>query len=102
VGRFVHDLNKELIPLGVRVKVITPHSKGEKLKEVVDGVKIIRFKYLPENFEINYSAISDEVSKSSKGLFKVFLMTVGFFLNSFLECLKEKPDILHAHWAFPA
>ena len=90
VGSFIHDLNKELISLGVIVKVITPHSKGEKLKEVVDGVKIIRFKYSPENFEINYSAISDEVSKSRKGLFKVFLMTGGFFLNSFLECLKER------------
>jgi len=102
VARFVHDLNKELIPLGVRVKVITPHSKSEKLNEVVDGVKIIRFKYSPENFEINSSAISDEVSKSRIGLFKVFLMTWGFFLTSFFECLKEKPDVLHAHWAFPA
>jgi len=101
-ARFVHDLNKELIPLGVRVKVITPHAKGEKLIEVVDGVKIIRFKYSTENFEINSLAISDEVSKSKKGLFKVFLMTCGFFLCSFFECLKEKPDIFHAHWAFPA
>jgi len=102
VARFVHDLNKELIPLDVNVKVITPHSKGEKLNEVLDGVKIIRFKYSPENFEINSSAISDEVSKSRIGLFKVFLMTCGFFLNTFFECLKEKPDVLHAHWAFPA
>jgi len=101
-ARFVHDLNKELILLGVNVKVITPHSKGEKLIEVLDGVKIIRFKYSPENFEINSSAISDEVSKSRKGLFKVFLMTCGFFLKTFFECLKEKPDVLHAHWAFPA
>jgi len=99
--RFVHGLNKELIPLGVSVKVITPHSKGEKLKEIVDGVKIIRFKYCPENFEINSSFITDDVSKSRKGLFKVLLMTLGFFSKTFIECLKEKPDIFHAHWAFP-
>jgi len=102
VSKFVHGLNKELIPLGVRIKTITPHSKGEKLKQVVDGVNVLRFKYLPENFEINSSAISDEVSKSRIGLFKVFLMTLGFFIFSYFECLKEKPDILHGHWAFPA
>ncbi len=28
--RFVHDLNKELVPLGINVKTITPHSLGEK------------------------------------------------------------------------
>ena len=67
--RFVHDLNKELIPLGIHVKTITPHSLGEKSKEVIDGVKVYRFKYLPEKYEINSSSISDEVSKSKKGIF---------------------------------
>jgi len=100
-SRFVHDLNKELILLGIQVKTITPHSTGEKTKEVIDGVDVRRFKYLPEKYEINSSSISDEVSKSEKGLFKIIFLTLGFFIFSFFECLKEKPDIIHAHWAFP-
>ena len=101
VNIFVHGLNKELIPLGVKIKTITPHSKGEKLKEIIDGVKVLRFKYSPEHFEISSSSISDEVSKSTIGLFKVFLLTLNFFIFLYFECLKEKPDILHGHWAFP-
>ena len=46
----VHDLNKELILLGINVKTITPHSTGEKTKEVIDGVNVYRFKYLPEKY----------------------------------------------------
>ena len=99
--RFVHDLNKELILLGIQVKTITPHSSGEKSKEVIDGVKVHRFKYLPERYEINSSSISDEVSKSEKGIFKIIFLTLGFFIFSYFECLKEKPDIIHGHWAFP-
>jgi len=98
---FVHVLNKELVRIGIKIKTLTPHSKGEKSKELVDGVKIIRFRYLPEDYEINSSAISDEVSKSRIGLFKVFLMSLSFFIFTYFECLKERPDVLHGHWAFP-
>jgi len=98
---FVHVLNKELILLGIQVKTITPHSTGQKTTEVIDGVNVHRFKYLPEKYEINSSSISDEVSKSQKGIFKIIFLTLGFFIFTFFKCLKEKPDIIHANWAFP-
>jgi hypothetical protein len=50
--QFVHLLNKELVKLGFDIKTITPHSKGLTTKEVIDTVRIKRFRYLPENSEI--------------------------------------------------
>lgn len=99
-NQFVHILNKELVKLGIKIKTITPHAKNLLTEEKIDGVHVKRFRYLPEKYEIN-SAISDEVSKTRIGFFKIFIMSVNFFVFTFFECLKEKPDILHGHWAFP-
>lgn len=100
--RFVHVLNKELVKLGVDVKTITPHTKGSLTKEVMDSVLIRRFRYLPETYEIipNISII-EAVAKSRSSFIKVLIMTIIFFIFTFFQCLKEKPDILHGHWAFP-
>lgn len=101
--KFVHVLNKELVKLGVDVKTITPHTKGSLTKEVMDSVLIRRFRYLPENYEISPSiSIIEAVAKSKSSFIKVITMTVIFFIFTFFECLKEKPDILHGHWAFPS
>jgi len=98
--QFVHVLNKELVNQGLKIKTITPHSKNLPTVETIDDVIVRRFKYLPERYEIGSSAIS-EVSKSKAGFFKVSLIAGIFSIFTFFECLKEKPDILHGHWAFP-
>jgi len=98
--QFVHLLNKELVNQGMKIKTITPHSKNLLTTETIDKVTVRRFRYLPERYEIGFSAIS-EVSKSKVGFFKVILIANIFCIFTFFECLKEKPDILHGHWAFP-
>lgn len=99
--KFVHIVNRELAKLGVSVKVITPHSKGSKTKQVMDSVIIKRFRYLPENFELNYSSVAEEASKSKFGMIKIVFLTLGLIFSTIAECIKEKPDIIHGHWAFP-
>jgi len=99
--RFVHNLNKELVKLGVEVKVITPHTKGALTTEIMDSVLIRRFKYLPESFELKDRSIPDEIKQSSFGKIKVVFMFTFFFVFTLFECLKEKPDIIHGQWAFP-
>jgi len=96
----VHILNKEFVNLGINVTAITPHQKGSIVKETVDGVRIFRFKYLPEKYEIGTTPIA-ESSKSKVGIFKIILMSIAFSFITFSKCLKEKPDIFHGHWAFP-
>lgn len=99
--KFVHVINKELVKLGLQVKTITPHSKDSMTTEILDSVIVRRFKYLPQNYEFNYSSIPDEISKSKIGNLKLILMVFAFFMFSFYECIKEKPDVFHAHWSFP-
>ena len=98
---FVHTLNKELVILGLDVKVIAPHSKGSKSQETMDSVRIIRFRYLPENYEINEASIAEALSSSKFGTIKVIFMITSFFFSAFFESLKDKPDIFHGQWAFP-
>lgn len=99
--RFVHLINVELSKLGIKVKTITPHSKNSLTSEEMDSVSIRRFKFLPEEYEFNYSSIPDEIRKSKFGYLKMMIMGFTFFWFTFFECLREKPEIIHAHWAFP-
>jgi glycosyltransferase involved in cell wall biosynthesis len=99
--QFVHVLNKELVNHGVKIKTITPHSKNLLTTERIDQVIVRRFRYLPERYEIGSIAIS-EVFKSKLGFVKISLLAGVFDIFTFFECLKERPDILHGHWAFPS
>jgi len=99
-SHFVHVLNYELVKNGLEVKTITPHSKGSPTRETRDGVIIRRFRYLPERFQLNELTLP-EVSSSKIGGMKIFFLVCGFFIFTFSECIKQKPDILHGHWAFP-
>lgn len=99
--KFVHVLNRELVKLGVDVLTITPHSKDSLTKEIVDSVPVKRFRYLPENYEIHSTSIFDAVTKSKTSFMKVLTMMTVFFFVTFAKCLRQRPDILHAHWAFP-
>ena len=67
----------------------------------MDSVIIKRFKYLPEKYEIGFVNITELISSSKIGLIKGIMMFLGFFFVTFFECLKERPDVIHGHWAFP-
>jgi len=100
--KFVHVLNSELVKLGNDVKVITHHTKGSLTNETIDSVLVKRFRYLPKKYELDSTSITELISRSKFSRMKVIIMIISFFVSTFFECLKEKPDILHAHWAFPA
>jgi len=99
--KFIHLLNKELVKLGAKVLVICPHSKGSSTKEIMDSVEIRRFRYLPQNNELKDRSIPDEIRLSKFGKLKVSFMVMNFFIVTILECLKDRPDIIHGQWAFP-
>ena len=97
---FVHTENKTLVKAGFRIKSITYHRPGTPREEVVDGVLIKRFRYLPQKFAIKLS-IQQEINKSKWGILKALFMVTGFFMYTFFETMREKPDLFLAHWAFP-
>ena len=98
--RFVHLLNKELVRLGIDVLTICPHSSNLTSSEVIEGVNIKRFRYLPQRFEQSAASIPDEI-RSKTGFLKVVIMITAFFFSTLFSCLKNKPDIVHGQWAFP-
>jgi len=100
--KFVHLLNKELVKLGVYVKAIVPHSKDSMTKEIMDSVTVKRFRYLSGKYELQDLSIPEEIKKSKFGKLKIIFLTLSFLGFTILECLKERPEIIHGQWAFPA
>lgn len=98
---FVHTLNKNLVKAGFDVQAFTYRRSGMLKEEVIDGVRIKTFGYLPEKFEMKHS-IPEEIRKSKLGLLKALIMTIRLFFFVFGQCLKEKPDVIIGRWAFPS
>jgi len=97
---FVHLLNKELVNLGIDVLTICPQSNNASKYEIIEGVKIKRFKFLPKRFVQSTTSIPDEI-RSKSGFLKIAIMITSFFFVTLFSCLKNKPDIVHGQWAFP-
>jgi len=97
----VHVENKGLVKGGFVVKTITHHVPKTPTSEIIDSVIIKRYKYLPEKFEFNTSALADEINKSKINKLKGILLFLKFAFFTYFECLKDKPDIILAHFALP-
>jgi len=98
---FVHILNKEFVSQGHVVSVITPHVKNSLKKETIDEVKINRFQYLPEDWQVNSLSLPNAV-KTKSGSIKVSILILVFLIKTISFVIKNKPDVIHAQWAFPA
>ncbi len=101
-GSFVHLLNKELVKNGCKVVAITPHIQNSPENEIMDEVIIKRFKYFPEKYENFEGGIAESTHRSKFQTFKASIMILFFIGTSLRECFREKPDVIHAHWAFPS
>ena len=93
-AKFVHEINKELVKLGCNKKTITLHTEGASTKDEMDSVSVIRFRYLPEKHQFNYTSIPDEISKSKKGYLKMIIMTFFFFMNTLFPLFASNSAII--------
>jgi glycosyltransferase involved in cell wall biosynthesis len=102
-GLFVHILARGLVQRGHQVLVLAPHQKGAKTFEIMDGVKVHRFRYAPVEAErLAYQGNMNElVAKSwiNKLLFLSFL--VSFLLSALSLVIRKKFDLISAHWWIP-
>src|SRR3989338_498286 len=88
-----------LLNLFINVKVIAPHFPNGKKTDVLDNVKIERFKYFFNNLETLAYGDGIAINIQKK---KSLLFLVPFFFVSFLiKIIKEyrKSDIIHAQLA---
>lgn len=97
---FVLDLAKEQSK-SFDVTVLTPFVSGSKRIEVIDDVKVIRFRYWPFSHTLAKGAILDNLKTRP-----ITWLQVPFLMLGLLGQVKKldkalKPAVIHAHWVIP-
>lgn len=99
---FVHELCKRLVGR-FDVTVICPASRGARRSEVMDGVRVKRFRYAPDKLQslVNDGGISTNLRRHPWK----YLLVPGFLLSmlavTVIEVLRKRADTIHAHWLLP-
>ncbi len=99
---FVYELSKRLTS-DFEVHVLAPHFPGSKKYEVMDKMKVHRFRYFFKRYErlAGEGGILPTLKKN-----KLYFAVIPFFLAAEYFALKRlvkeiKPDVIHAHWIIP-
>lgn len=99
---FVHGLVRGLLA-HFDVLVVCPHAPGAATSEVLDGAKVVRYRYAPARFEtlVNDGGILANLRRTRWK----WLLVPGFMLSQFAVswrlCREWRPDCIHAHWLLP-
>ena len=99
---FVHALSARLA-VGHDVTVVCPHSPGSQVEEVLDGVRVVRYRYAPSRWE---TLVSDGgiMGNLRRDRWKCLLLP-GFAIAQVIAVVRLlrqlKPDAVHAHWIIP-
>lgn len=99
--RFVLDLSEALTEY-FDVTVLVPAAPGAKEKEIMNGVKVIRYHYFPiHKYEtLCYpGAIVPRIKEKKVRLLLVPFLCLSLFINLFKR--RKEYDIVHAHWLIP-
>lgn len=101
---FVLHLAQDLQALGWQVTVAAPHAPGAKRDEVLDGVRVRRFRYLwPEDLEsVCYQGGAlINLRKNPANYGKLPFLVLAEWLHTLLGLRGERFDLLHSHWLLP-
>lgn len=99
---FVHNLAVEL-KNPHDIFALTPHTPNSKREELIDGIKVFRFKYAPTSWQnIAYDGgINSKLKKNKLN----YLALPFFFIFQIYAILKLHKkynfDLIHAHWIIP-
>ncbi len=99
--RFVLDLSKALTKY-YDVTVLVPATEGAKNREVLEGVKVIRYHYFPVHKleTLCYpGAIVPRIKEKKVRVLLVPFLLIGLFFK--LRKLLPDYDLVHAHWVIP-
>ena len=104
VGSFIGNLAIALREHGVRVTVSAPSASGLAPFEEVDGIPIHRFRYAPARYEtLAYTGtMGTQVRDSVSGKIAMLSYLVAALRAARALARRERFDVVHAHWWFPA
>jgi len=102
-GQFVFTLTKELAN-DFQIFILAPHEKGLPRYEVIDNIKVIRFRYHFARFEtLAYRGdMHERVLRKFSCKIAFAFMLISFLFNAYNIIRKNKIKILHCHWWIPA
>lgn len=85
------------------VRVLTPHIPGSTTTDLIDGVRIRRYRYFFQPWEglTGGSGILAKTRSNRWHLLLVPFLLCGLALAIRRECKDWKPDVVHAHWLVP-
>ena len=100
---FVYELSLRLSKR-FQVTVLAPHHPGAKRFEIVDGMRVHRFRYFfPSSLErLCYGGgILPNMKKSFLARLQLPFLVAAELFSLWMVAKKERPDIIHAHWILP-
>ena len=100
---FVHQLSRRLVERGVEIDVLTPHLPGTRTIEEMDGVRIHRFRYGPELFEVvgGPGGILGRARHRPWRVLALLPFLVCFAWTLWRHLQREHYAVMHAHWLIP-
>lgn len=100
---FLLELAKELKAQGCYVRVITTHIPGTKNFEVLDGIEVFRFHYLPERWEILQKEDGGIPAAWRKYPFAI-LALIALLFAQVVAIIRyaHDCDLIHANWTLSA
>jgi len=102
VPNFIYELTKELSQK-YEPHVLTPHSKGSKYLERMDGIVVHRFPYFISKYENLSTGISilNALQKNKFNYLLVPFFTLSGIISFVILNIKFRFKIVHNHWLVP-
>ncbi len=103
-GVFLHLLARKLKEFNVEVMVLAPHDAGLKEYEIIEGIRIFRFRYGKDEAE-TFAYRGDMHRQLFRNPFKIFrlmkfLRAANKMASSIIE--KENISVISIHWLIPS
>jgi glycosyltransferase involved in cell wall biosynthesis len=99
---FVHEMARRLTDT-FNVTVLCPHAQGAETSEIMDGVRVVRYRYAPSRLEslVNNGGITTNLRQHPWK----WLLAPGFVICQYFAAariLRERRiHVVHAHWLIP-
>lgn len=103
-GAFILRLARALADGGTEVRVLAPSAPRLANVETIEGIAVRRFRYAPKKWEtLAYTGtMAEQVGDSFRGKAALAGMLSRGALAVRSAAAEFAPDVIHAHWWFPA
>jgi glycosyltransferase involved in cell wall biosynthesis len=99
---FIHEMARRLTD-AFEVMVLCPHAQGAATSEIMDGVRVIRYRYAPSRLEslVNDGGITTNLRRHPWK----WLLVPGFIICQYFAAARllreRRVHVVHAHWLIP-